>query len=139
VSLVERFGISMDRELLHSFDRLIRRKGYRSRSEAIRDIVRDKLVEEEWADGGHLVVGTVTLVYDHDSHELAHALMDLQHHHHEAITCTTHIHMDEHNCLEVVVVRGTPEEVRSVADRLISTRGVKHGRLVCSTTGQALK
>jgi CopG family nickel-responsive transcriptional regulator len=129
----------MDPSLLHSFDQLIRRKGYRSRSEAIRDIVREKLVEEEWQDGDHLVVGTVTLVYDHDSHELAHALMDLQHHYHEAITCTTHVHMDAHNCLEVVVVRGTPGDVRAVADRLISTRGVKHGRLICSTTGAALR
>jgi CopG family transcriptional regulator, nickel-responsive regulator len=139
MSTVDRFGVSMDPELLRAFDRLIERKGYRSRSEAIRDIVRNALVEEEWRSGAEFVVGTVTLVYDHDSHELAHALMDLQHRHHEAIACTTHIHLDEHNCLEVVVVRGPAREVREIGDRLISTRGVKHGRLSCSTTGRELR
>jgi CopG family nickel-responsive transcriptional regulator len=139
MGLVDRFGVSMDPELLRAFDRLIERKGYRSRSEAIRDIVRNALVEEEWRGGDEYVVGTVTLVYDHDSHELAHALMDLQHQHHEAIACTTHIHLDEHNCLEVVVVRGPARDVRQIGDRLISTRGVKHGRLSCSTTGRDLR
>ena len=90
-------------------------------------------------DGDQAVIGTVTLVYDHDSHDLAHELMDLQHHHHEAIVCTTHVHMDAKNCLEVVVVRGPASEVRQIGDRLISTRGVKHGRLTCSTTGRALR
>jgi CopG family nickel-responsive transcriptional regulator len=136
---VDRFGVSMDPELLAAFDRLRRQRGYRNRSEAIRDIVRNALVEEEWRDADHPVIGTVTLVYDHDSHDLAHALMELQHQHHEAVVCTTHVHMDAHNCLEVVVVRGPAGVVREIGDRLISTRGVKHGRLTCSTTGRALR
>src|SRR5712692_6586530 len=99
VDHVDRFGVSMDPELLTAFDQLTRRRGYKSRSEAIRDIVRHALVEEEWREGDQPVIGTVTLVYDHDSHDLAHELMDLQHHHHEAIVCTTHVHMDAHNCM----------------------------------------
>jgi CopG family nickel-responsive transcriptional regulator len=129
----------MDPELLSAFDQLRRRRGYKSRSEAIRDIVRHALVEEEWQDGDQSVIGTVTLVYDHDSHDLAHALMELQHHHHESIVCATHVHMDAHNCLEVIVVRGAAGTVREIGDRLISTRGVKHGRLTCSTTGRTLR
>src|SRR5438445_9781587 len=93
VDHVDRFGVSMDPELLTAFDQLTRRRGYKSRSEAIRDIVRNALVEEEWREGDQPVIGTVTLVYDHDSHHLAHEPMDVQHHHHEAIVCTTHVHM----------------------------------------------
>ena len=136
---VDRFGVSMDPELLAAFDQLTRRRGYKSRSEAIRDIVRHALVEDEWRDGDRPVIGTVTLVYDHDSHDLAHELMDLQHDQHEAIVCATHVHMDAHNCLEVIVVRGSASVVRQIGERLISTRGVKHGRLTCSTTGRALR
>jgi CopG family transcriptional regulator, nickel-responsive regulator len=139
VDHVDRFGVSMDPELLAAFDQLTRRRGYKSRSEAIRDIVRRALVEDEWRDGDRPVIGTVTLVYDHDSHDLAHELMDLQHHHHEAIVCATHVHMDAHNCLEVIVVRGSASIVRQIGERLISTRGVKHGRLTCSTTGRELR
>jgi CopG family nickel-responsive transcriptional regulator len=136
---VERFGVSMDPALLAGLDELVSRRGYRSRSEAVRDMVRGALVEREWGEDERPVIGTVTLVYDHDAHDLAHELMDLQHDHHEAIVCTTHVHMDAHNCLEVVVVRGPAATVRRIGDRLISTRGVKHGRLTCSTTGTALR
>lgn len=129
----------MEPELLTAFDRLVEQRGYKTRSEAIRDIVRAVLVEEEWQDEERPVMGTVTLVYDHDSHDLAHELMDLQHDHHDAIVCTTHVHMDRHNCLEVIVVRGAAGLVRRIGDRLISTRGVKHGRITCSTTGSRLK
>jgi CopG family transcriptional regulator, nickel-responsive regulator len=135
---IERFGVSMSAELLTLFDERIREKGYATRSEAIRDIVRDYLVEGEWEDHSGEVVGTVTIVYDHHTHELGEALTDLQHGSHEAVTCATHVHLDAHNCLETVVLRGTSELVRQIADRLISTRGVKHGKLVCTTTGQRL-
>jgi CopG family nickel-responsive transcriptional regulator len=138
VDQVERFGVSMPPDLLHAFDALLRRRGYQSRSEAIRDIVRSALVEDEWDQVDQPVIGTVTLVYDHHAHDLAHTLMDLQHEHHEAIVCTTHVHMDAHNCLEVVVVRGSAGVVRAIGARLISTRGVKHGKLICSTTGAKL-
>jgi CopG family nickel-responsive transcriptional regulator len=135
---LERFGVSMDADLLGRFDRLIHRKGYTNRSEALRDLVRDALVQDEWASD-EWVVGTISLVYDHDTHELAHVLMDLQHEYHRAIVCTTHVHLDAHNCLEVLVVRGLAGDVRGIADRLIGTRGVKHGQLSCTTTGQHLK
>lgn len=135
---VTRLGVSMEPSLLKAFDRRISRAGYQSRSEALRDVVRDYLVAGEWEDGVAPVVGTVTLVYDHERRELEKTLTDLQHQFHGAIACSTHVHLDRHNCLEVVVVRGTPGQVRQIADRLISTRGVKHGKLVCTTTGEQI-
>jgi CopG family nickel-responsive transcriptional regulator len=135
---IERFGVSMNRELLGCFDRQRRRRGYRSRSEAIRDLVRDDLVEQQWQTGKGEVVGTVTIVYDHQSRELDHLLTEMQHSDQQAVLCSTHVHLDRRNCLEVVVVRGAPGRVRLMADRLISARGVKHGRLVCTTTGKGL-
>jgi CopG family nickel-responsive transcriptional regulator len=134
----ERFGVSMNQRLLKRFDRCIQRKGYQSRSEAIRDIVRDYLVASEWESGKGEVVGTVTIVYDHHTRELNRVLTNLQHQCHQSIVCTTHVHLDAHNCLEVVVVKGNSQQVRAIADRLIGTRGVKHGKLVCTTTGRAL-
>jgi len=138
MSELERFGVSMDGKLLAELDRRIARAGYASRSEALRDMVRDYLVEREWESGGDVVVGTVTIVYDHHQREVESALTELQHEHHEAIACTTHVHLDPHNCLEVVVVRGTADQVRRIAEHLISLRGVKHGKLVCTTTGRDL-
>ena len=134
-----RFGVSIPADLVKSFDTLIRKKGYGTRSEAIRDIMRDYLVEGEWESDQGRVVGTVTIVYDHHVRELADTLTNLQHGFHDAILCTTHVHLDSHNCLEVIVVKGTSEQVRTVADKLISTRGVKHGKLVCTTSGEHLE
>jgi CopG family transcriptional regulator, nickel-responsive regulator len=139
MACLERFGVSMEKELLDRFDGLIRRRGYQTRSEAIRDLVRRELVKEEWSEPGKEVVGTVTLVYEHHAHDLADRLADLQHAHHKSIVCSTHVHMDAHNCLEVVVVRGKSALVRKISDSLISTRGVKHGDLVASTTGKGVR
>ena len=136
---VERFGVSMDEELLARLDALSAARGYTSRSEAIRDLVRQELVKDEWADPASEVIGTVTIVYDHHTHELADILAHLQHQYHALIICSTHIHLDAHNCLEVVIVRGPSQRVRLIANALISTRGVKHGELVCTTTGQAVR
>ncbi len=133
-----RFGVSIPAQLVAAFDKRIHAKGYRTRSEAIRDIMRDYLVEGEWERHQGLVVGTITVVYDHAIRELTQALTDLQHHYHGVVLCSTHIHLDQHNCLEVIVVRGKRAEVTAIADRLISTRGVKHGKLVCTTTGREL-
>jgi CopG family nickel-responsive transcriptional regulator len=132
---VARFGVSIPQELADAFDARIQRKGYRTRSEAIRDIMREYLVNEAWQSERGEVVGTVTIVYDHERRELTHTLTELQHHHQSAVICSTHVHLDEHNCLEVVVLRGKAAQVRTIADRLISTKGVKHGKLVCTTTG----
>ena len=140
MSELTRFGVSIPSELVKRFDESIRSRGYRTRSEAIRDMMREHLVESEWASGNQgSVVGTVTIVYDHEVRELSNTLTGLQHEFHDAIVCTTHIHLDEHNCLEVIVVKGSSDQVTAIADRLISTRGVKHGKLVCTTTGRSLR
>ena len=135
---LERFGVSIEDDLLERFDALIKERGYTSRSEAIRDLVRQELVKEEWADPDTEVVGTVTIVYDHHAHELGDMLTDLQHRYHDSIICSTHIHLDTHHCLEVVALRGKSTRVKYIANALISTRGVKHGELACSTTGKAV-
>ena len=135
---LERFGVSMDRELLAAFDERIRQAGYGNRSEAIRDMVRDSLVAQEWQDPEAEVVGTVTIVYDHHARQLDERLTEMQHEHHAAIRCTTHVHLDAHNCVEVIVVSGTAKLVRHLAESLISVKGVKHGRLVTTTTGRSL-
>ena len=135
-----RFGISIDKRLLISFDQLIASKGYDNRSEAIRDMIRNALVEElvDRADTTP-TVGTVTLVYDHHTRDLSDKLTEHQHSHHDAIISTLHVHLDTHNCLEVVVVRGTAAQVRRLADELIGTKGVKHGKVVLTTAGPEME
>ena len=140
MSKITRFGVAMDDELLKRFDRLIRKKGYRNRSEAIRDLVRDNLVEQDWELGKtQETVGTVTIVYSHAVHELTDILTELQHHFHTEIISCMHVHLDEHNCLEVLAVKGKPQRIKKIADALISTKGVKHGKLVMTTAGRDLK
>ena len=134
-----RFGVSIPDSLLGDFDRLIARKGYQNRSEAIRDMIRDSLVTEEWRAGNKEMVGTISLVYSHHTRELSRILTRLQHDHYRTILSTLHIHMDEHHCLEVLVVKGKGEEIRKIGDRLIGTKGVKHGRLSLTSTGKNLK
>ncbi|KAF0207110.1 MAG: CopG family transcriptional regulator nickel-responsive [Actinobacteria bacterium] len=135
---VVRFGISADERLLEKFDALIAEKGYVNRSEAVRDLIRNSLVEEQWAVGDEEAVGTVTLVYDHHASDLGDKLTEHQHSHHERIVSTLHIHMDAHHCLEVVVLRGPGRDIKRIADELIGTKGVKHGKFVASTTGEGL-
>ncbi|GBC96939.1 Putative nickel-responsive regulator [bacterium HR16] len=135
---LKRFGVSIPADLVDAFDRLIQVKGYQNRSEAIRDLMRDALVESEWESDAGEVVGTVTIVYNHEARELSRKITQLQHRAMDAVVCTTHVHLDEHNCMEVVVVRGSAEEVRAIADQLISMKGIKHGKLVCTTTGKSL-
>jgi CopG family nickel-responsive transcriptional regulator len=131
-----RFGVSLPADLVSAFDRLIRAKGYKTRSEAIGDLMRESLVEDEWQRAEGNLVGTITIIYSHEKHGLSDTLNALQHSFHDAIICTTHVHMDAHNCLEVIVVRGSADDVKVIADRLISTTGVKHGKLVCTSTGE---
>jgi len=136
---LQRFGVSMESSLLERFDALVRERGYANRSEAIRDIIRDVLVERQWEDEGTEVAGTITLVYDHHVNGLSDLLNDLQHEHYRSILSTMHIHLDEHNCLEVLVVKGRAGELRRIAERLIATRGVKHGKLTLTSTGKDLR
>ena len=134
-----RFGISLETTLLERFDALIRKKGYSSRSEAIRDLIRNSLVKEEWESATEETVGTITMVYSHDTRELPDILADLQHHYHHAIISSMHIHIDAHNCLEVIVVKGRAKDIKTIADRLIGIKGVKHGKLTVTTIGRHLK
>jgi len=135
MSQLMRFGISMEAGLLSQFDALLRRQGYTTRSEAVRDLVRNVLVEDRWSRDQEAVVGTITLVYDHHTRDLSDRLTEQQHAHHHAVISTMHVHLDAHFCLEVIVVKGTPDEVRLIADELIGTRGVFRGELVSTTTG----
>jgi len=134
-----RFGVSIDDKLLESFDRLIELKGYMNRSEAIRDLIRATLVELRWEGGEEETVGTVTLVYNHHVRDLSDKLTEQQHTHHNQIISALHIHLDAHNCLEVLVVRGKARDVKKIADELIGVKGVKHGKLVMTTTGEELQ
>lgn len=134
-----RFGISLEDSLLERFDSLIDKKSYPSRSEAIRDLIRDALVMEDWKADTSEAVGTITIVYNHEKRELADLLTDLQHEHYNSIISSMHIHLDEHNCLEVIVVKGKTKDIKSIADRLIATKGVKHGKLLLTTTGKGLE
>ncbi|MDA8171154.1 MAG: nickel-responsive transcriptional regulator NikR [Nitrospiraceae bacterium] len=136
---IVRFGISLEGNLLKNFDRLIGGKGYSSRSEAIRDLIRDALVKKQWEGGTAQAVATVTLVYDHHTRELSDTLTDLQHKFHKEILSSMHVHLDAHNCLEVVVLKGPGRDLQAISDRLIGTRGVKHGRLTITTTGKGLE
>jgi len=139
--MIERIGISLEDDLLGRFDRLIEQKGYVNRSEAVRDLIRDALVQREWseAEGGEERVAVVALVYDHDSSSLAQKLAHIQHENHRAVVSALHVHMDEHNCLEVLVLRGRAREVVRMGESLVSTKGVKYGKLVPATTGQTLR
>jgi len=132
MSQLERFGVSMEGDLLKRFDDRIAFRGYRTRSEAIRDLVRQELVDGAWEHPHAEVFGTVTIIYDHHARGLSDVLSELQHDHHASILCSTHVHVDAHSCLEVIIVRGTTEVVRRIADSLIATKGVKQGHLVCS-------
>ena len=139
MSGLSRIGVAIDTGLLEKFDRLISERGYTNRSEAFRDLIRDDLVRKDAESPDSQVIGTVTLVYDHHVRLLQEKLTAIQHDHHHSILSTLHVHLDHDNCLEVLVVRGRSEEVRKVADVLISTESVKHGRLVITTTGAGFK
>lgn len=130
---LSRIGVSIDTDLLNRFDSFITDKGYENRSEAFRDLIRDRLVKSVVIAANAFVVGTVTLIYDHHTRLLPEKLTDIQHEHHELIISTLHAHLDHQNCLEVIVLRGKSKDVQKLADHLISTKGVQHGRLVMSS------
>jgi CopG family transcriptional regulator, nickel-responsive regulator len=128
-----RIGVAIDEDLLARFDQLNERRGYTNRSESFRDLIRDALIQEATGDEKRAVVGTLTLVYDHHVRMLADRLTEMQHEHHEEIVSTLHVHLDHHHCLEVLVLRGAAGSVRKIADKLIATKGVQHGRLTLTT------
>jgi len=126
---VERVGVSFEPELLRKFDELIRKKGYQSRSQAIGELLRKTLMESELEAEKGDVVATLTIVYDH-GRAVTEKLLELQHGHHAEISSTTHIHVDHHTCLEVLVLKGHAPDVRGLADRIRAVKGVRHGQLV---------
>ena len=138
MSELVRFGVSIPESLLKSFDQYLARKHYRNRSEAIRDLIREKLVEEEWRKSHSEVVGTITYVYDHHKRELTDRLIDIQHDHYARIISTQHVHLDHDHCLEVIIVKGEVSAVRDLADRIKALKGILHCSLSMTTTGKAL-
>jgi CopG family transcriptional regulator, nickel-responsive regulator len=134
MSELERVSLAIDKDLIERFDALVARDGKANRSEAIRDLIRSRIIEEEVAAGRAEVVGTVTIVYDHHKRELADRLVATGHDHHEQVLASMHVHLDHDNCLEVVALRGRAREVKHLAEHLIGMKGVKHGRLVMSST-----
>ncbi len=135
---IVRFGVSIDESLLQHFDDRNKDKGYTNRSEAVRDLVRESLVSGEWSRLSGEKVGVVSIVYDHDRLELPKNLIRDQHSHHSVIISSTHVHLDRHNCLEVIIMRGDAKQIRELSERMISRRGVKHGKLFMTTTGKDL-
>jgi CopG family nickel-responsive transcriptional regulator len=130
-----RIGVAINEELLEKFDRLIEKRGYANRSEAFRDLIRGELVQEVWETSEAVVFGTVTLVYDHHVRLLTEKLTELQHKFHSSILSSMHVHLDHDNCLEVILVKGKAPVVQKLANSLIATKGVKHGRFTATTSG----
>ena len=133
---IKRFGVSIEGRLLEQFDSYISAKNYENRSEAIRDLIRKELVQEEWAKTNEDVAGAIVIVYDHHKREVVDKLLDIQHDFHELIISSQHIHLDHDNCLEIVVVRGRMAQVNDLAAKLKSIKGVKHASLTKSTLGK---
>jgi len=140
MSDLSRFGVSVDEELLHSFDRLIAGQGYANRSEALRDLMRDALVKSqvETSPENGEVLGSLTLVYDHHASELNDKMNELQHDHHDLVVSVLHVHVNHDDCMEVIVLRGAVREIRELADGLLSLKGVKHGRLFVTLSSEQM-
>jgi CopG family nickel-responsive transcriptional regulator len=130
MSVLHRFGVAIEPELLDRFDQLIAQRGYTNRSEAFRDLARAELVKQNSDKPNANVVGTVTIVYDHHVRMLSEKLTELQHQHHKCVISAMHVHLDHDHCLEVIVLRGKAKDVRQTANSLISTKGVQHGHLI---------
>ncbi|MFM2481304.1 nickel-responsive transcriptional regulator NikR [Celerinatantimonas sp. YJH-8] len=127
---LERISISLDEDLIELFERSLRQHGYRNRSEAIRDLIRDWLENEHIdAEDQGISVGTLTYIYDHEERQLANRVLNEHHAHHDVVVSTTHIHLDHDNCLETVILRGTTQQVKNFADMMIAMPGIRHGKL----------
>lgn len=133
-----RISISLEDALLKAFDKSSEAKGYTNRSEAIRDLIRDRLIREEAENVAGEQVAVVTLVYDHHARELAARLIDKQHHHHDLVVSSLHVHLGERHCLEVSVLRGASAEVKHLGEELLATKGVLHGEITFTSGESAL-
>ncbi|MHC1767524.1 MAG: nickel-responsive transcriptional regulator NikR [Verrucomicrobiia bacterium] len=135
---VARISVSLPQKLLSQYDEMVKEKGYDDRSPAVADMMRAQLVEHREKTGNGEIAGTITLVYDHHTQHVQEALTEIQHDHHDVIVSTMHVHLDHHNCLEVLVVRGKATQIKKIADELIAAKGVKHGKLTVTSTGKDL-
>jgi CopG family nickel-responsive transcriptional regulator len=138
LGFLSRIGIALDSDLLKRFDLSIERRGYTNRSEAFRDLIRDRLVTEQTANPNAVVVGTVTLIYDHHASGITEKLTEVQHAQHKLVVSTSHAHLDHDSCLEVLIVHGKSAQVSQFADRLIGLKGVQHGRLVMTVPAHSI-
>lgn len=138
MSDLSRIGVAIDSGLLRKFDDLIAKRGYTNRSEAFRDLIREALIEKKAEQPDSVVVGTLTLVYDHHARTLSERLTGMQHEKYHNVLSTLHVHLDHDNCLEVLVLKGKASVIQSMADALIATKGVKHGRLTITSSGAGL-
>jgi CopG family nickel-responsive transcriptional regulator len=136
--LAVRFTVSIPPQLMAQLDQMLAEKGYANRSQAVADMIRNDLVDHRQKSGNEEIAGTITLVYDHHKQNVQAVLTDIQHDHHEVIISTMHVHLDHHNCLEVLVVKGKAGVIKAIADELIAAKGVKHGKLTVTTTGKDL-
>lgn len=134
---LERLSFTIEGSLLEKLERLLADGNYKNRSEFIRDMVRSKLVEEEW-EKDEQALGTITLVYNHETRALSDRLTDLQHSHHDLVLATTHVHLDRHLCAEMIMMKGRAHEIRAMADRIRQQKGVLHAALSMSSTGKSL-
>ena len=130
-----RFGVSIPEELINKYDKLISAKGYKSRSEAFRDLIRNELAEQHQGDDKKISFGTLTIIFDHHHSNVGEVLTDVQHDYFDSIVTNTHLHIDHHNCLEVLILKDTNKQIREIADKIISIKGVKYGKLVSAVTG----
>jgi CopG family nickel-responsive transcriptional regulator len=128
-----RFGVSIEPDLLEKFDRMMKKKGYTNRSEAIRDIIRANIIQEKNTDPDQKGLGTLTILYDHHSGPLTERLIELQHENYTRILTTTHIHIDHENCLEVLILQGKLGDIQTLADKIKALKGIKHGELVLTS------
>lgn len=135
MSTLARIGVALDSELLKQFDAYLERRKYGNRSEGFRDLIRDALIGEKTDDPSQPSVGTLTLVYDHHTRSLSEKLTAMQHDHAELVISTLHVHLDHHNCLEVLVLRGPAGRIRHLAEGIIATKGVQHGQLTMTAAG----
>ncbi|WP_199880561.1 nickel-responsive transcriptional regulator NikR [Bacillus massiliglaciei] len=127
-----RFGVSMDEKLLESFDQIIHNKGYQNRSEAVRDLIRDFIVQHKSSNNTENLAGAILLFYNHHQNNLVNEMMSIQHGYHDNILATTHLHIDHHNCLELIVVKGIMSDLQELSDKLITLKGVLYGKLTIS-------
>jgi CopG family nickel-responsive transcriptional regulator len=138
MSRLVRFGISIDHELIEKFDTLIKQKNYENRSEAIRDLIRESIVEEEWQHNQQ-IIGAIALVYDHHKRQLVNKLLDIQHNFHDVVLSSQHIHIDHNNCLEIMIVKGLSELIKGFYNKIRAIKGIKHINIIKSTSGRELR